>query len=50
VQLLGRALEAAVLGAATWAGIWLAQELRDPTSDVRLRIADLVERLQEVRP
>lgn len=44
-----KALEAAVLGAATWAGLWIAQELRDPYSDVRLRASELVDRLQEVR-
>lgn len=48
-SLLRKAIEAFVLGAATWAGIWLAQELRDPYSDVRLRTAELVDRLQEVR-
>ena len=48
-SLLHKAIEAFVLGACTWAGIWLAQELRDPYSDVRLQLAELVDRLPNLK-
>lgn len=40
------ALLGLLVGAATWLGIRLAQELEDPYSDARLGVAGLVDRFR----
>lgn len=46
---LKRAAEAVLIGCATYLGIFLAWQLRDPYSAVRLRLAELYDRMREVR-
>lgn len=41
-------LEALLLGAATFAGVRLVQELQDPYSGLRLRGSEAIDRLREV--
>jgi len=41
-------VEGVILGAATWLGVRLGQALQDPTSDVRIRASELLDRLREV--
>lgn len=48
MRLAKQLVEALLLGAATFAGMRLVQELQDPYSDLRLRGSDLVDRLREV--
>jgi hypothetical protein len=48
VRLARQLLEALLLGASTFAGVRLAQELQDPFSDLRLRGSTVVDRLREV--
>jgi hypothetical protein len=47
--LAGRVLEALVLGAATGFGVFLAHQLRDPYSTVRLQLAELAEHARNLR-
>lgn len=44
-----RVLEAALTGCAAYLGIFLAMSLRDPYSAVRLRAAELYDRIREVK-
>jgi hypothetical protein len=48
VRLARQLLETLLLGAATFAGVRLAQSLQDPYSDLRLRGSEAVDRLREV--
>ena len=47
--LVHKALEAAVIAACCGGGYWLVEELRDPISDTRLRLAELVDRVKGER-
>ena len=46
---LRRTLEALLIGCATYLGIFLAMELRDPYSNVRLRLDAALDRIREVK-
>lgn len=41
--------EALVSVFAAYGGLWLVEQLRDPTSNLRLRAAELADRLREVK-
>lgn len=41
-------VETVILGAAMWLGVRLGQALQDPTSDVRIRASEALDRLREV--
>lgn len=47
-EIAGKTIEALLLGAATFAGVRLMQELQDPYSDVRLRASELGDRIRKV--
>jgi hypothetical protein len=48
-DLASKVAEALLLGAATYAGVRLMQELADPYSGLRLRSSSIVDQLREVR-
>jgi len=48
--LVSHAMFNLVAGAAAVAGVFLVEQLRDPTSSLRLNLAELADRLREVTP